>query len=65
MQSRNRSVNGFSRIFCFKFEDGVGPFTNMKVYVLILQLLLFVTKNESEKVLTEFQEAAKSFKGKV
>ncbi|AED97362.1 PDI-like 1-4 [Arabidopsis thaliana] len=29
------------------------------------QLLLFVTKNESEKVLTEFQEAAKSFKGKL
>ncbi|XP_010456632.1 PREDICTED: protein disulfide isomerase-like 1-4 [Camelina sativa] len=29
------------------------------------QLLVFVTKNDSEKVLPEFQEAAKSFKGKL
>ncbi|KAJ0245886.1 Protein disulfide isomerase-like 1-4 [Hirschfeldia incana] len=29
------------------------------------QLLLFATKNESEKVLLEFTEAAKSFKGKL
>ncbi|CAN8252636.1 unnamed protein product [Cochlearia groenlandica] len=29
------------------------------------QLLLFATRNDSEKVLPEFQEAAKSFKGKL
>ncbi|KAG2311098.1 hypothetical protein Bca52824_022655 [Brassica carinata] len=29
------------------------------------QLLLFATKNDSEKVLPEFEEAAKSFKGKL
>lgn len=29
------------------------------------QILLFATSNDSEKILPEFQEAAKSFKGKV
>lgn len=29
------------------------------------QLLLFATANDSEKVVPAFQEAAKSFKGKV
>ena len=33
--------------------------------MLLSQLLLFATSNVSEKVLPEFQEAAKSFKGKV
>lgn len=39
--------------------------TNMNIYMFSLQVLLFVTQNESEKVLPEFEEAAKSFKGKV
>ena len=37
----------------------------MITYMFSLQLLLFATEKGSEKVLQEFEEAAKSFKGKV
>ena len=44
--------------------DGVDTFLFI-LFFLISQLLLFATANDSEKVVPAFQEAAKSFKGKV
>lgn len=55
----------FTRILQLKFRYGLARLTNVEVYIFSLQLLLFVKNNDSKKVLSEFQEAAKSFKGKV